>query len=288
MNFKTKALVAAVALAAAGAANASIVNSAGGNSEFVFSAYANGVGYTYDLEDAGFDPAFGSNPALVSLIGTQFNSGAAVNGPVTLAAAPANGVVFDYLLTGFDSFMTQANAAAPGDVQWNLVAADGSGVRRIIQTVAEVPQAMVSDKAVVDSVTAFDLYTGAANSFGTMPNTTDGNAVTHTSDGAAYAGLFGNNFGGNTTLLSSNALDATADLYVLRSKFTGSNASNFGAFGALVDAAGNPVVARTYLDGSNAYHLQIAALAPVPEPSEYAMLLAGLGLLGMVARRRLK
>lgn len=58
------------------------------------------------------------------------------------------------------------------------------------------------------------------------------------------------------------------------------------------------------LDGSNSFHLGLKPLqgslasangygytylaAPVPEPETYAMLLAGLGLIGVVARRRRK
>ena len=41
----------------------------------------------------------------------------------------------------------------------------------------------------------------------------------------------------------------------------------------------NPVVA--YLDSANTFHV-----TAVPEPESYAMLLAGLGLMGAIARRR--
>ena len=43
------------------------------------------------------------------------------------------------------------------------------------------------------------------------------------------------------------------------------------------------VAVRSWVDGTG---LHIAAVQAVPEPSEYAMLLAGLGLIGAVARRR--
>jgi hypothetical protein len=51
MNFKLKALLAAVVLSAASTSANALVDSNAGNSEFVFSAwdFNAGVGYTYDL-----------------------------------------------------------------------------------------------------------------------------------------------------------------------------------------------------------------------------------------------
>ena len=50
---------------------------------------------------------------------------------------------------------------------------------------------------------------------------------------------------------------------------------------------GRDIVAKTYLQDGQ-WRLQIAAVAAVPEPETYAMLLAGLGFIGAVARRRNK
>lgn len=41
---------------------------------------------------------------------------------------------------------------------------------------------------------------------------------------------------------------------------------------------------KIYFDADNMLHI---AAAPVPEPESYAMLLAGLGMIGFMARRRL-
>ena len=46
------------------------------------------------------------------------------------------------------------------------------------------------------------------------------------------------------------------------------------------------VAAGVTLLGSTNYTFALSAAQPVPEPAEYAMLLAGLGIVGMVARRR--
>ena len=54
--------------------------------------------------------------------------------------------------------------------------------------------------------------------------------------------------------------------------------------------AGQSITKVTFTSGSNAFetdnHAFIASVTAVPEPESYAMLLAGLGLLGAVARRK--
>ena len=39
---------------------------------------------------------------------------------------------------------------------------------------------------------------------------------------------------------------------------------------------------------ANGGRLDVLALAPVPEPETYAMMLSGLGLIGLSARRRMR
>jgi hypothetical protein len=48
---------------------------------------------------------------------------------------------------------------------------------------------------------------------------------------------------------------------------------------------GDSIVVKTYQQGGQ-WRLNIAAVAAVPEPESYAMFLAGLGLMGFIARRR--
>ena len=73
--FKTQLIAAALALGFSGMASASITSAATGNTEFVFSAFdsTNGVGYTFDMADIGFDSIYGSNVRMNSLIGSLNN-----------------------------------------------------------------------------------------------------------------------------------------------------------------------------------------------------------------------
>ncbi|WP_018413450.1 PEP-CTERM sorting domain-containing protein [Methyloversatilis thermotolerans] len=277
---KTKLIAAAVAFGMSGIAGASITGGSTNNTEFVFSAYdsVTGVGYTFDLADAGFDSLFGSNVRMNSLIGST-NTPSIVT--TTLLATPESGIIFDYALPSFSEFAGQVNLT---NLQWNLVSADTSGTKRIIQTVANAPTSTLDNAAIVSAVTQFDIYTGAVNGKGTNVGgvvTDDGYAITTVSDGAAYAGNLKGNFAG-FGYQANGSLDDVLSLYVVSSTSTTSN-TNAGRYAALTDADDMQVVAKVYMAEDGLYHLQIAV---VPEPETYAMLLAGLGLLGFVARRK--
>jgi hypothetical protein len=279
--FKTKLFVAIAALGMSAAASADIGGSPA-SGEFVFSAFdANsGVGYTYELQDLGFDAAFVRGAAgtttegvrMNSLIGTTHTTSALGS---SLIASGAGGIVFDYALPSFGDFLAGANAAG---VQWNVTSIDVSGLRRVIQTVAVAPTATspYSNTALIESANKLNEYYGAVN--GKLPDG-DGFAQTVVADAGAYAGNLGTNFGG-AGYNSLGGLDESLALFVFSSTTTTSSTAN-GRFGQMTDG-GNAVMAKVYAANDGMYHLQISA---VPEPSTYAMLLAGLGLLGFAARR---
>jgi len=64
---------------------------------------------------------------------------------------------------------------------------------------------------------------------------------------------------------------------------TGPNGVGMTDLNSLVSQLGGVVL--THAQGIN-NHGQVAAISAIPEPETYAMLLAGLGLLGFIARRR--
>ena len=285
--FKTKLLLAVAAIGMSAAAQARFDVTS--NSEFAFSAWdaSAGVGYTYDLEDAGFNSVFGSNVRLESLLGSGTSSHSTSLLNTTITRTVAGGIIFDLALPSFGDFMSQAAAS---NVKWNLVAIDNSSVFRLIQTVAVEPgvTSPLNNKGVRDSVNAAAIYFGAVDSKGTMPTADDGVAVTKQTDLTAYAGAgatFGSNFGAKG-YANAGGIGDELGLYAfgLSSLATTTTGNNGAArFGALVDSFGNGATASVYLGDDGAYRLQIAV---VPEPETYAMLLAGLGLIGFAARRR--
>ncbi|WP_043360381.1 PEP-CTERM sorting domain-containing protein [Methyloversatilis universalis] len=276
--FKTKLIAAAIALGVSGFANATITGAGTGNTEFVFSAFNTlaGKGYTYDLSDLGWDDVYGSDVRMNSLIG---NVNPGTSGVMNLVNKPATGVLFDIALPSFSSFLAGTNAA---NLQWNVVSAESEGLRRIVQTVSTAPTAALTNAKIITAVNNFDNYTSAVGSKGTHPGGVliDGFAETVAADGTAYAGTLGANFG-NAGYASTGGINDALSLYVFGSTSTTSN-QNAGRVAQLKSADGQAVVARIY-QGADGYHLQISA---VPEPETYAMLLAGLGLLGFAARRK--
>lgn len=274
--FKTKLMLAIAAVGFSAAASADIGGSTA-NGEFVFSAFDrdSGVGYTYELEDAGFDALFGSDVRMNSLIGST-NTTSAVG--FTLTQSATGGVVFDYALPSFTDFLS---GAVPANVVWNVTSIDTSGLRRLVQTVSAVPAASPYTNANLNTSAAnLNTYFGSVN--GKIENADDGFALTLQSDGAAYAGNLGTNFGNPGGYNSLGGLDASLNMFVFGGTSSSSSSTAASLAAQIVDGSGMDVMAKVYMADDGMYHLQISA---VPEPSTYAMLLAGLGLLGFAARR---
>lgn len=278
--FKTKLIAAAIALGVSGFANASITATDTGNAEFVFSAFdsSSGKGYTYDLSDLGWDDVFGSNVKMNSIISATHSTSAIGS---TLLAVPANRVLFDLALPSFSAFIE--GGANVSNLKWNLVSAESVGTRRMIQTVTTDPTAPLTNAALFTSIANFNIHVGAVNGKGTNVGgdvLSDGYALTVQADGTAYAGNLGSNFGG-PGYSSTGGINDELSLWVFGSTSTTTN-QNAGRVAQLLSASGQEVVARVY-NGADGYRLQVAV---VPEPETYAMLLAGLGLLGFAARRK--
>jgi hypothetical protein len=112
-------------------------------------------------------------------------------------------------------------------------------------------------------------------------------------------GLYGGQYGAGTNVFSGKDKALPFFQFYASSLATNSRASRV-AFG--VDLDGDGAIEfdnnATLAGGANEYGLwslqgdtlvySQPAVAPIPEPSTYAMMLAGLALLGGMARRRLK
>lgn len=275
--FKTKLIAAALAFGLTGAAHAGILT--GSNGEFVFSAYDTtaGFGYTFDLTDAGFDSVFGSDVRMNSLIGSQ-----TLNVGTTLVNSPANGILLDVALPSFSSFLTGVNASGVAvdltKVQWNLGAIDNSGARRFLTTAA-APIAYTNE-GVKRAADAANIYFGAVNS--KLSAGDDGYGVTTSDQLTAWAGFTGGDHAYKNAVSASLATEMNLYAYGQTSQLT-TQGGAAAAGGLLLDGE-QELIAKVYL-GQDGYRLQVA-VAPVPEPETYAMLLAGLGLLGFAARRK--
>jgi len=278
MNVKFKALVAAVVLATAATSANAAISANSGNSELVFSAWDTdaGVGYTYDLNwDKFLNDLVGADQAATA----AGNLLLAANANVKTEMIGANGVIFDSVLTGLPF------GASTSNVQWNLGAYDSAGRTRLLITQgdSELPFASTNNQ-VKAAVTVFGAYAPASNGFIETP-ADDTYAVTSDTNGNAYAGNAGNGFVGNVAD-TTNVLGGTSKLFLLAPTTQASSAAPSFAQ-QLLSFDGRDIVASTYFQNGE-WRLQISAVTAVPEPESYAMMLAGLSLMGFVARRRMK
>lgn len=255
MKFSLKSIAAAVVLAAAATgANAAIDNGAGGNGELFFSAWDGATSYSYDL-NVSID-AFETSKNAAGLY--SFTSGS------------------DFT-SSFSSWVSTANVSA---LEWNILATDTAGQRRILSTVGAAVMPATNKGADVLRGAALNIQT-TITAINNLPLV--GNSGVTTSPGAAsYAGTMSSfypkfNFDTTGTLAANSFANGLAF-----QKTTG-NATGLvaGINTAYVDET---VAVRAWVASDNTLH--IGAVAAVPEPESYAMLLAGLGMIGFMARRR--
>jgi hypothetical protein len=258
MNFKFKALVAAavVATTMSGAANA--IN----------------VGTNGEMFLIAFDSA--SNNSYIKALGTTAN---VFDGNSNFSATLSG----DANWTSFSTAATFSSANVTYSVLgYSLGATSAASYAR--STSVATPVAFGANGA-------FDQLFGSVQTGGVnlwMTNASLGNAsVTGTSSRYiaastidASASVIGSNWGNNLTLLNTaSALGSNDGFYTITRGAGVSTKTPMVASSLLgnwnLSAAGN----LTYLTAST---------APVPEADSAAMLLAGLGLMGFVARRRSK
>lgn len=256
MNFSLKSIAVAVTLAvAAASANAAIDNGAGGNGELFLNVWDANGSYTRDL----------------NLSIDAFQSALAADGNLNLSFAG------DANLT---AFLGTADAAS---LQWNVVAADIDGDKRLLTTfTAPSPTTTIRNsngRVATANVTDF------ANQVNDLNTTDTESFVVSSNASAAWAGkdTFSNNLG-NLLGFSNGGTLANASfasgLGFMRMDFLPGGTARAVPYNVYTEGAEN---VNVWLDANKTLH--IGAVAAVPEPSEYAMLLAGLGMIGFMARR---
>jgi hypothetical protein len=294
LKFNTIAVAVAIALAG-GAAQAAITNAAAapGNSSALFVAWDNAktTSLTIDL---------GVN--LTDFLGaSSFTSGAgALSGSVSTwsfgsDSRKVNGtaVAGDYAWSGeFSNFLS---AIGGGAYQWGVVAGDNvTGAisannvvqNRTVLSTGTPSQANITSVTSSNSLSTapanFNYFSIESNALGTHATNAEG-ANTATS-GQAYLGTV---MKGNFASLPWSYLSdvgATTNLF-LTQQFGNPVVYQIGQGGTFstVDTLLAQGATTVAFNGST---LTINAVTPVPEPSTIAMMLAGLGLVGSIARRR--
>jgi hypothetical protein len=305
MKLKLNMVVAALALASTGAANAALDSLANGNSSLVFLAYdRTGVAQGSFLADLnfninGFLPTSGT--ALQQIV-WNFNANTITVDGVTQSGSTIGWNTTTPTTAGqFSSFLGATEVA---DTRWGVIAGDNISQRFLTTgapttaNLADTGTNRQSNQTTSNMVFADDFY-GTNNVVGTHGSVDAGASFSRTSDASFFAKTGANGFG--TTGNWNGALRWNAVLADgASSKFFYINNVPRGGTGdtAEITAYGNPDRNAPFTvpaanDGFSTFTYNTAAgtltwngVSPVPEANAYAMFLAGLGCLGFLARRR--
>jgi hypothetical protein len=275
MSMKLKTLTAAVAIAASGMANAAIDNFASGNSSLLFFA-ADKTGAPISMS---LDLSFNLNDFLPG--STLANSTIAWN--FNTNALTVNGVQQAGTYNWSSLLETFSGTAQVAETSWGVIAGDSlsttfsdTPIRYISTSRSSLDLADNQTLANLSTFSAVDAHLNAVKAAqGSNDGATASSGAAYVANGTALGANF--NWQNRTTAGTAGAPVGTAQnvFFYEGVAFPGTNRATVTQFGNA-----NGVASFSYSEGILTY------TAPVPEPETYALMLAGLGLIGAIARRR--
>jgi hypothetical protein len=284
MSFKLKALAAALGIAVTGFggnAIAGIAPAGTGNGELFLTVWdqAGNKSYTRDLG------------VFIDSYGTQNATGAFTTN-VDGSPSFTQSFVAD---ANWASFVGTSSAADIANWRWSVTGYDNAGtpainqVRAVYTSVtddqaraADPSSNLLSNSKLSSVIAKQDPGIANLNQADTDPAANNSYIVTDPSR-FGYAGYFDGIYLTDAPQLSPWATVGTAMnfIYATRSSSQNTPEARFFTYGTPV---GGP---SQWLLGANGTVNFAASVAPIPEPGEWAMLLAGLVVVGSIARRRM-
>lgn len=275
MKLKMKLMAAAVALAASAGANAAMDNVMTGNGSLAFIALdftGSPVSVMMDL-DFNVDSFL---PTAMSAPGTTIQWNFNTN------SLTVNGIASGSTQTNWSNAMSSFNALAQStETKWGVIAGDSMSTSgsttpiRYLSTAAPGTTLATMQNQTKANLSGFSLVDILYNANNLLQTVENGSTA---SSGQAYVGD-GGSFGTLGKWQNKSSWVTWANVGETANFYMADGNNGISSTKALITPYAGDF---TYAAGVLTY-----SVAAVPEPSEYALMLAGLGMIGFMARRRL-
>jgi hypothetical protein len=288
MKLLPKLVIAAFGVAGVTQAQANILV---GNSADLFLSVYDEVGQQSYIRDLGINIANFLPTSTSVPVDSAAGSGVDYAFGATVSNGTGSVLSSGYQLTfGVDPVLTGLLTSASGRLNtltWNIGAIDnntfGNSIKFLSTTNASPDSIGTLTNDALNQFTASATYVTQSNNKATNSTQTNGSSLAAPADQQAYfPTVYGSDWGGKANFVSTAGLGQSLNFVLLAPNGpTPSSLINVSPFASV--ANGNVGSWLLSDNGSLVY-----SVAAIPEPSTYAMLGAGLLMLGAIARRRLQ